>query len=113
MTAASALPPQSEPCRRNIACHVLPRAARRIRQSPSRARRDADARAPQAGDDPAPLSSGISAALSSGQERKIKNICCRPQIEFGMVEENAGEKKLIMQKVSKGMTIHIPAGEHP
>ncbi len=30
-----------------------------------------------------------------------------------MVEENAGANKLIMQKVSKGMTIHIPAGEHP
>ena len=33
------------------------------------------------------------------------------QIDFGIVEENAGDNKLHMRRVSKGMTIHVPQGE--
>ena len=36
---------------------------------------------------------------------------CRAQIDFGIVEENAGENKLHMRRVFKGETIHVPQGE--
>ena len=40
---------------------------------------------------------------------------CVAQIDFGIVEENAGENKLHLRRVSQGMTIHVPQGEpqHP
>ena len=42
------------------------------------------------------------------------NKVVRPaQLDFGIVEENAGDNKLHMRRVSKGMTIHVPQGEPP
>ena len=36
---------------------------------------------------------------------------CHAQLDFGIVEENAGENKLHVRRVSQGMTIHVPQGE--
>ena len=34
------------------------------------------------------------------------------QVYFGMVEDNGGNNSLHMQRISMGMTIHIPQGMH-